>query len=377
MNPKVLLTLEYHKIRQRLAGHAATSLGKSRAEALEPSSDLDHVKRILKETDEAVKVDRLKGGAPFGGIRDVRAPLARSRIGSTLGATELLDIANTISGGRRLKKFLQTMHESEPIASLVEAAEPVSDNKPVEDKIKSCIDDQADILDSASPELARVRHELRTSESRAREKLEQMIRTPSIQKMLQDSLITIRGDRYVIPVKQEYRNHFGGMIHDQSASGATLFIEPEAVVALNNKLRELKMNEEREIEKILMMLSSVVAEAADELLISVEALGELDFIFARAGIAGEQKATLPMMNDRGFIKLKKGRHPLLNPHAVVPLDMELGNQFTTIIVTGPNTGGKTVSLKTVGLLSLMAMSGMFIPAEDGSQLCVFDAIYAD
>lgn len=377
MNPKALTTLEYHKIRLRLADHAATSLGKARVEALEPNSDFEEVKRLLKATDEAAKVDRLKGGAPFGGIRDIRSALHRSRIGSTLGAGELLDIANTIGGGRRLKKFLLTMDEQEPIPSLTAAAEPISENKTVEDKIRSCIDDSADILDSASPELSRIRHELRTNESRAREKLEQMIRTPSIQKMLQDSLITIRGDRYVIPVKQEYRGHFGGMIHDQSASGATLFIEPEAVVAINNKLRELKLGEEREIEKILMMLSAHVAEAADELLVSVEALGELDFIFARAGLAREQKATLPIMNDRGFLKLKRGRHPLLAPDAVVPLNVELGNQFSAIIVTGPNTGGKTVSLKTIGLLSLMAMSGLFVPAEEGSQLCVFDAIYAD
>lgn len=377
MNPKVLTTLEYHKIRQRLEEHAATSLGKSRAEAVTPSSDFEEVKRLLQATDEAFKVDRLKGGAPFGGIRDVRMALNRARIGSTLGASELLDIANTIAGGRKLKRFLLAMHENEPIPLLAEFAEPVSENRAVEEKIKSCIDDQADILDSASPELARIRQELRTSESRARDKLEQMIRTPSIQKMLQDSLITIRGDRYVIPVKQEYRAHFGGMIHDQSASGATLFIEPEAVVTLNNKLRELKMKEEREIEKILIMLTGYVAEATDELLVSVESLGELDFIFARAGLARVLKATLPIMNDRGFLKLKKGRHPLLHPDAVVPLDVELGNQFSTIIVTGPNTGGKTVSLKTIGLLSLMAMSGLFIPAEEGSQMCVFDAIYAD
>ncbi|GAA3402619.1 endonuclease MutS2 [Paenibacillus hodogayensis] len=377
MNPKVLVTLEYHKMRQRLAEYASTSLGKARAEALAPSPDFEEVKRLLAATDEAFKVDRLKGGAPFGGIRDVRMPLNRARIGSTLGASELLDIANTIGGGRKLKRFLLALHENEPIPLLTEAAEPVSENRVVEEKIKSCIDDVADIVDSASSELARVRHELRTNESRARDKLEQMIRTPSIQKMLQDSLITIRGDRYVIPVKQEYRGHFGGMVHDQSASGATLFIEPEAVVTLNNKLRELKFAEEREIEKILIMLSGYVAEATDELSVSVEALGELDFIFARASLARVLKATLPIMNDRGFLKLKKGRHPLLSPEAVVPLDVELGNQFSTIIVTGPNTGGKTVSLKTIGLLSLMAMSGLFIPAEEGSQLCVFDAIYAD
>lgn len=377
LNAKVLLTLEYNKIGRKLAEHAATLLGKDRAASIAPSPDLVEVKRLLGETDEAFKVDRLKGGAPFGGIRDVRSGLKRSRIGSTLGASELLDIANTISGGRKLKRFLQNFHEDNPIPALLGKCEPVAEQKELEEQIKACIDDQADILDQASPELAKVRHELRLNESRAREKLEQMIRTPSIQKMLQDSLITIRGDRYVIPVKQEYRGHFGGMVHDQSASGATLFIEPEAVVALNNKLREMKLAEEREIEKILMRLSAYVAEAADELLVSVEALGELDFIFARAGLAREYRATLPIMNDRGFLKLKKGRHPLLSPDAVVPLDIELGNQFSTIIVTGPNTGGKTVSLKTVGLLSLMAMSGLFVPAEDGSQLCVFDAIYAD
>ncbi|MFK7695615.1 endonuclease MutS2 [Paenibacillus sp. HJGM_3] len=377
MNTKILYTLEFAKITARLAEHAATSLGKGMAEALRPNSDLDTVKRLLQTTDEAVKVDRLKGGAPFGGVRDVRPALQRARIGGMLSMHELLDIANTTSGGRRLKRFLQAVHEQAEIPSLVALCESVGDHTEIDQAIKACIDDQADMLDSASPELARIRQELRTSESRARDKLEQMIRTSSVQKMLQDALITIRGDRYVIPVKAEYRSHFGGIVHDQSASGATLFIEPEAVVTLNNKLRELKLREEKEIEKILLRLTAIVAEVAEELRYTVEALAELDFVFAKAGLARELKATLPLMNDRGFLKLKKGRHPLIPPAAVVPLDLELGNQFSTIIVTGPNTGGKTVSLKTVGLLSLMAMCGLFIPAEDGSQLCVFDAIFAD
>lgn len=357
--------------------HAATSLGKALAEALQPSSDLETVKRLLQATDESVKVDRLKGGAPFGGIRDVKPALQRARIGGMLNTAELLDIANTASGGRRLKRYIQTVHEGDPIPSLVEVCETVGDHSEVDQAIRACIDESAEVMDSASPELARIRHELRTSESRARDKLEQMIRTSSVQKMLQDSLITIRNDRYVIPVKSEYRSHFGGIIHDQSASGATLFIEPEAVVTLNNKLRELKMREEKEIEKILLRLTDIVAEVAEEFRYTVEALAELDFIFAKAGLARELKATWPIMNDRGFIKIKKGRHPLISPTAVVPLDLELGNQFSTIIVTGPNTGGKTVSLKTVGLLSLMAMSGLFIPAEDDSQMCVFDSIFAD
>lgn len=376
MNEKILKTLEYRKILHKLASHAATSLGKAYTEELEPSNNLEDVKQRLQATDEAFLVDRLKGNAPFGGIRDIRASLHRARIGGILNAAELLDTANTIGGGRRLKQFLLAVHNANPIPSLAELCEQVADLRSLEQEIKACIDEQAEVMDSASAELNRIRKELKTGESRAREKLEQIIRTPSIQKMLQESLVTMRNDRYVIPVKQEYRGSFGGIIHDQSASGATLFIEPESVVILNNRLRELKMKEEKEIEKILRMLTEKVAESVDELLVHVEALTEIDFIFAKAGLAREMKASMPLMNDRGFIKLKKGRHPLISGHAV-PLDVELGNQYSTIIVTGPNTGGKTVSLKSIGLLSLMAMSGLFVPAEEGSQLCVFDAIYAD
>lgn len=195
--------------------------------------------------------------------------------------------------------------------------------------------------------------------------------------MLQDQLITIRGDRFVIPVKAEYRAHFGGIVHDQSGSGATLFIEPESIVAMNNKLRETRLKEEREIEVILQKLTALVGDQADLILFDLDLLGNLDFIFAKARIAHVMKASQPRMNDRGYFKLKKGRHPLIDMDKVVPLDVELGNSYTSIIVTGPNTGGKTVTLKTIGLLSLMAMSGLFVPAEEGSQLCVFDAIYAD
>lgn len=376
-NEKILKTMDFEAILHICSEHAATSLGKELAAGLRPSGQFEEVKQRLKETDEAFLVDRLKGGAPFGGIRDIRQALHRARIGGMLNPSELLDIALTSQGARRLAKFLADMHDEHPIPTLIAVCERISDHKPVEDRIKQCIDDNAQVVDSASSELARIRHELRVSESRAREKLEQMVRTPSIQKMLQDNLVTIRGDRYVIPVKQEYRSHFGGMIHDQSASGATLFIEPEAVVQLNNKVRELKLKEEAEIEKILRALSALVGEIADPLLATTEAVGELDFMFAKAGLARVMKASLPIMNDRGFIKLKKGRHPLIPAESVVPIDVELGNRYTTIIVTGPNTGGKTVSLKTIGLLSLMAMAGLFVPAEEGSQLCVFDAIYAD
>lgn len=377
MNRKVLQTLEYSKIIERLAQRTATSLGRALAEELLPATELEEVKRRLQATDEACQVERLKGGAPFGGIRDVRMALKRSQIGGMLNPGELNDIAGTLHGGRRLKRFLTDLHEDHPIPYLYSLASRLEDNRNLEDEITRCIDENGNVLDSASAELARIRQELRAGEARVRERLEQMIRTPSVAKMLQDQLVTIRGDRYVIPVKQEYRGHFGGIVHDQSASGATLFIEPESIVQMNNRLRELRLNEEAEIEKILRRLSALVAEFAEPLADNLDILAELDFIFAKAALARDMKASLPIMNDRGFIKIRKGRHPLIPAETVVPLDLELGNQFTTIIITGPNTGGKTVTLKTVGLLSLMAMSGLFVPAEDGSQLCVFDAIYAD
>ncbi|MCY9666073.1 endonuclease MutS2 [Paenibacillus alginolyticus] len=377
MNKKIIKTLDYQKILHKLAHHASTSLGKDAVEKLEPKGDFELVKLRLQATDEAVNVERLKGNAPFGGIRDIRSSLHRVRIGGMLNPAELLDISTTMFGTRRLKRFVLAVHEEYAIPMLKGQVELLTENKPLEDKINSCIDENAVVVDGASPELGRVRSELRTGEGRVRERLEQMLRNSSVQKMLQDVLITIRNDRFVIPVKSEYRSSFGGMIHDQSASGATLYIEPDAIVQLNNKIRELKFKEEVEIEKILRALSELVAEQVDLLVLDVDQLAELDFTFAKAGLARELKATMPRLNDRGFIKIKRGRHPLIAADSVVPLDLELGNDFSQIIVTGPNTGGKTVSLKTVGLLSLMAMSGLFVPAEEGSQLCVFDAIYAD
>ncbi len=376
MNGKILSVMEFDKILHRIESFASTSMGKSRAAALLPSPDLEEVKRRLKETDEAAQVVRLKGGASFAGIRDIGPSVKRAGIGGMLNAQELLDTANTIGGGRKLKRFLHKLHEHSPIALLSAMSEGIAELTELEQSIRSCIDEQGEVMDSASPELQRIRSELRSGENRARERLEQMVRSHSVQKMLQEQLITMRNDRYVIPVKQEYRAQFGGIIHDQSASGATLFIEPESVVVLNNKLRELKLKEEREIEKILFALTAETAEAGEELLGNIGVLGELDFIFAKAGYAHSIRATLPMMNDRGFFKLKKARHPLISGKAV-PTDVEMGNGFSAMIITGPNTGGKTVTLKTIGLLHLMAMSGLFAPAEDGTQMCVFDGIFAD
>lgn len=376
MKDKIISVLDYPKILHKLASHAATAIGKSRAERLRPSHDLAAVSSSLLTTDEAFAVLRLKGGAPFGGIRDIRASIQRARIGGALNPAELLDIATTISGGRKLKRFLLSFHENRPIPLLQSWAAGIAELNKLEEEISVCINDQGEVSDQASPELNRIRHERRTGEHRVRERLEQMLRTPSVQKMLQENLVTVRNERYVIPVKQEYRGSIGGIVHDQSASGATLFIEPEAVVQLNNKLRELSLKEQKEIEKILRQLTEKVAEFAEELRESVESLAELDFHFAKADLAKEMKASLPIMNDSGFLHLKKARHPLITGDAV-PISIELGGAYNTIIITGPNTGGKTVSLKTIGLLSLMAMSGLFIPAEDGSSMCVFEGIYAD
>ncbi|WP_211746725.1 endonuclease MutS2 [Paenibacillus sp. Marseille-Q4541] len=377
MDSKILHTLEYRKILNTISLYTQTEIGKHKAENLMPVSDLEEVKSLLTGTDQAVAVDRLKGIPSFTGVTDITAAVKRARIGGTLSPHELLAIFNTVHTARRLKRILHSMEDELAIDKLLFLSEQLSEQKPLEDAIKSCIDDSAEVMDSASAALSQIRRELRSGESRIREKLDSMIRSSSVSKMLQDQLITIRGDRFVIPVKAEYRAHFGGIVHDQSGSGATLFIEPESIVAMNNKLRETRLREEREIEVILQKLTALVGEQSDWLIEDVELLGTLDFIFAKARVAREMKATLPKMNDRGFMKIKKGRHPLIPLDKVVPTDLELGNSYSSIIVTGPNTGGKTVTLKTVGLLSLMAMSGLFVPAEDGSQLCVFDAIYAD
>jgi DNA mismatch repair protein MutS2 len=377
MDQKLLEKLEYPKILNKLEAHAATSVGKALAAAALPSGDLEEVRHRLAGTDEAAAVDRMKGAAPFGGISDIRASLKRAAIGGTLSSFELLGVADTVQGGRRVKRFVEAYQEKHDAPILGALAEGIEELRTLEDAIRRCIDENGIVVDTASDELYRVRKELRSGEARVREKLEGMVRSSTTQKMLQEALITVRNDRFVIPVKSEYRSSFGGIVHDQSSSGATMFIEPEQVVQMNNKLRELRIQEEREIEKILQRLTAGVAEHTDPLESNVDLLGQLDFLFAKARLAREMKGSLPAMNGKGYLRIRRGRHPLIAIENAVPLDVELGGSYSAIIVTGPNTGGKTVSLKTVGLLSLMAMTGLFVPAEDGSELCVFDAVFAD
>ncbi|MFS0555174.1 endonuclease MutS2 [Brevibacillus sp. 179-C9.3 HS] len=377
MEQRVLKTLEYDKMVALLIDKASCTYGKEKAAELIPFVHLDEVITAQQGTAQAATVLRLKGSVPLGGIRDIRGPVQRARLNAMLAPMELLDIASTVMAGRKLKTFLLDMCNDHELPLLQHQAERIEGLRELETEIRRCIDENGDILDSASLELRQVRQEIRQLEARIREKLDQMTRSSTYQKMLMENIVTIRGDRFVIPVKQEYRSVFGGIVHDQSASGATLFIEPEVIVTMNNKLRELRLREEREVERILYVLTEQVSFAVEALIENTEALTELDFMFAKAQLAWSMKAICPQLNDRGYVNMRKARHPLIPREVVVPVDVELGGEYQAIVVTGPNTGGKTVSLKTIGLLSLMAMSGLHIPAEEESEMTVFSSVFAD
>ncbi|MFC4766951.1 endonuclease MutS2 [Effusibacillus consociatus] len=377
MNQRVLRVLEYHKIIEKLINHASTNMGKELAEQLQPVSHLDEVRQALAATEEGRTVYRLKGLIPFGGIRDIRQAVKRSAVGSMLDAKELLDVADTIMAGRRLRKFLLDISNEHPIPTLQGLAGEVFELRPVEEEIRAAIDNNGEVADHASPELKSVRNEIRQTQARVRDKLDSILRSPDCQKMMQEAIVTIRNDRYCIPIKAEYRGVFGGIVHDQSSSGATLFIEPAAVVQLNNGLRELEVKERREIERILTRLTALVGSEAEILQSGLAALAEIDFIIAKASLAHEMKAAFPRVNDEGRVRLKKAVHPLLDRSRAVPIDIRLGDEFNLIVITGPNTGGKTVTLKTIGLLSLMAMSGLHVPADEGSEVSTFDEVFAD
>lgn len=378
MQQKVLKTLEYNKIIEQLEQYASSSLGRDLCRQLLPNADLEGVRHSQEETDQARTVYRLKGSVPLGGIFDIRGSMKRARIGGVLSATELMETASTLRAGRNIRKFLEDMQENEIELPILYAQKDLLVTLPeVEREINGAIGDNGEVLDSASETLRSLRQQLRTNEARVREKLESMIRSSNAAKMLSDAIITIRNDRFVIPVKQEYRSHYGGIIHDQSASGQTLFIEPQSIVQLNNSLSDIRIKEAREVERILASLSNMAGEHSEEILANVDILAALDFAFAKAKYARAIQATMPLMNNMGIIKLKSARHPLIDPENVVANDIILGETYGTMVITGPNTGGKTVTLKTVGLCTLMAMSGLQVPAQEGSELAVFRSVYAD
>jgi DNA mismatch repair protein MutS2 len=378
MQERTLKVLEFTKIKEQLLEHASSTLGREKIRNMAPSTDFEEVVRLQAETDEAATVVRIKGNVPLGGIHDIRAHIKRSVIGGVLSPHELVQVASTIHTSRQIKRFLEEIaDERAELPILVEKVEQIIPLTNLEQTIKYAIDESGEVLDGASELLRSLRHQLRSNEARVRERLESMIRSSSAQKMLSDAIITIRNDRFVIPVKQEYRGHYGGIIHDQSASGQTLFIEPQAIVQLNNQLQDIRVKEQLEIERILTELSAQTAEHESELKVIITVLADLDFIFAKARYGRKIKASKPEMNNEGRINLFKARHPLIPIDEVVANDIRLGTDYTAVVITGPNTGGKTVTLKTLGLCSLMAQAGLQVPALDGSELSVFDAIYAD
>lgn len=377
MNKKVYRTLEFNKITEQLASHAGSAGGRERCLNLEPMRCLAAIESAQAETADALSRIYRRGGFSFAGIRDVRPSLKRLAIGGSLHINELLDVCSLLETAARAKQYSRQNdgREAEPdtLDPLFSSLEPCS---PLVQEIRRCILSEEEISDDASPGLRQVRRAIRTANDRIHSTLSGMV-NGSVRTYLQDAVITQRNGRYCIPVKAEYRSQVPGMIHDQSSTGSTLFVEPMAVVRLNNELKELSIKEQEEIEHVLERLSEETALCSESLEEDVSILTELDFIFAKAMLAKEMKASCPVFNEKREILIKEGRHPLLDPAKVVPVTIRLGQDYDLLIVTGPNTGGKTVSLKTTGLLTLMGQAGLHIPAAQNSQLAVFDDVYAD
>ena len=375
MDSAALRTLEYTKVIDRLVNLVATQRGRELAEALQPSSEYQTVESNLALTEDAVRVLRHAAAIPFGGIRDLRQVLGRARVGGGLSGEELLAVGSTLRAVRLLKGFFAEYAEF--IGGLEPWVQGLTVLRNSEFAIERSIDDNGTVKDDASEKLSQLRREIRVIQGRIKDKLDSILRSSQYKSYFQDALYTMRGDRYVIPIKQEYRHQFPGILHDQSASGATVFIEPMALVNMNNDLKGVISAEQVEVEKILLALSLQVAAAADPIEANCDILAQLDFVFAKARLAFEMHAVRPEVNIQGRVDLRQARHPLIAPVSVVPVDIRIGNEFNTLLITGPNTGGKTVALKTLGLLSLMMQSGLFVPAAADSTLAVFENIFAD
>lgn len=379
MNQKALKILEYNKIIDQLTEYAASPLGKALCQSLTPSSDLEEVRTWQAQTTDAVTRIRLKGSVSFSGLRDVGDSLKRLDIGSSLSIPELLSISFLLTVALRAKSYgrheAEEGEEAEDFDSLEPLFAGLEPLTPLNNEIKRCILSEDEVADSASPGLSHVRRSMKVTADRIHTQLNSILN--SNRSYLQDAVITMRDGRYCLPVKSEYKSQVSGMVHDQSATGSTLFIEPMAIIKLNNEMRELEIQEQKEIEAVLASLSNQAAPFTEDLRINMELLAQLDFIFAKAALARRYKCSAPVFNNRGYIHIKDGRHPLLDPQKVVPTNVWLGKDFDLLIVTGPNTGGKTVSLKTVGLFTLMGQAGLHIPAWEGSELAVFDQVFAD
>lgn len=376
MNSKVLRVLEYHKIIDRLAEKASSEPGKRLARALVPMTDLDEIQTAQTQTADALGRLFAKGSTSFGSNRDLGMSLKSLEVGSVLSISELLRIASFLENVTRIKSYGRRERDDIPGDSLdvyFDSLEPLT---PLANEINRCILSEEEIADDASPALKHIRRSMAVTNDRIHSQLNSMI-NGSLRTYLQDAVVTMRDNRYCIPVKSEYKGQVPGMVHDQSSTGSTFFIEPAAVVNLNNELKELAIKEQEEIEAVLASLSAQAAAHTEALATDQKSMTMLDFIFAKASLAMEQNATMPLFNTEHQIHIRKGRHPLIDKKVVVPVDILLGIDFDLLIITGPNTGGKTVALKTVGLLTLMGQAGLHIPALDRSELSVFREVYAD
>ena len=372
---KSIRTLELPAVLEVLAQKAVSDAARERCRKLYPSSDLDEVRRLLDETDAARTRLGLYGSPAFSGVKDVSAALTRADHGGMLNTRELLDIAGLLTASRRVSEYDRDRQGEATVLDHYFSA--LHTNKYLEDRIRGAILDEETIADTASPELADIRRKMRVAATKGRQILQRIISSPSYAKVLQEALITQRDGRFVVPVKAECKGSLPGLVHDISSSGATLFVEPMGVVQANNELKELQAREEREIERILRQLSADCGDQMENILYDYDILVHLDVIFARAQLSYQMSAARPEVRRRGGIVLRRARHPLLDPAKAVPISVELGQQFDTLVITGPNTGGKTVTLKTLGLLCLMAQCGLHIPADDGSVVRVFDRVLAD
>ncbi|MCL2500685.1 MAG: endonuclease MutS2 [Defluviitaleaceae bacterium] len=374
MNKKALNTLEFFKITEMLSARAVSPMGKQTANELVPMNDLKDITVAQAETAAAAGFILRKGSLPLGGIADIRKSLTRAVAGGMLYIEDLLHVCDFLYVCGKVITYGKEKGEPTCLAPYFDAVETADG---VEREIGRCIKSPTEISDNASPKLADIRRHIRQSHDKIRDQLQSVIRSEAYKNMLQDPIVTLRGDRFCVPVKAEHRGSFPGMVHDQSSSGATLFMEPLSVVQQNNKIKELHFDEKREEERILMKLSGLVANEAELLNANLSQLSHLDFVFAKGELALAMKAGEPRFNNDGYVHIRKGRHPLLNPDKVVPTDIYLGKDFTMLLITGPNTGGKTVTLKTIGLFTCMGQAGLHIPAFDNSELAVFDEVFAD
>ena len=371
MEQKYKNVLEFNKIQDMLAGCTTNSISSEKAYKLEPSSDAGEVISLQEQLAYAINLILKKGNPDISGLEDITSALKRGEKGGMMNTGELLNIARVLKIARSLISY----HDETSVLSYL--FDCLTEDRKLENAIYSAIISEDEISDSASPDLADIRRKIANTHAKIREHLNSIIHSSKYQKYLQESIITIRDGRYVVPVKAEHRSDVGGIVHDMSATGSTIFVEPSAVVSENNNIRQLMAKEKAEIERILYSLTAMAVEKSHELFVNQRTICEIDFIIAKAKLALKLNAITPKINDKGYVVIEKGRHPLLDAKTVVPVSLNLGREFRTLVVTGPNTGGKTVTLKTVGLFCLMAACGLAVPASDGTDICVFDSIYAD